>query len=96
MVILSDCQSKESWTGIIKKNMEIDNLTNAVNEIQNENRIKSDKYAALEDEVKKHKKDIDNEKEEVQTLQGLISKSDDSVKNKEKDILKLKELLEKD
>ena len=40
--------------------MGIDNLSNTVNEIQNENKIKVDQYAALEDEMKKYKEDIDN------------------------------------
>ena len=59
---------------IVKKDMEIDNITNTLNEIQNEAKIKSDQYAVLEDAVKKYKEDIDNQREEVKTLQGQLSK----------------------
>jgi len=85
---------------IQKKNMDIDNLTNSINEIQNdleiENKINSDKNAAHDNDIKRFTEEIDNEKEEIDKLKQSLKLADDSLRVKENEIEQLKQLLAKD
>ena len=82
---------------IHKKNMDIDNLTNTINEIQNENTIiLKDNHSSLEAEINNHTEEINCEKKEVNKLQKLLLEANDSVKSKDREISKLTEMLNKD
>jgi len=85
---------------IHKKNMDIDNLRNTINEIQNEveieNKINTDKNAAHDNDIKRFNEEMDIEKEESEKLKELLTLANDTLRTKETEIEELKQLLAKD
>jgi len=85
---------------IHKKNMDIDNLSNTINEIQNEaeieNKINTDKNAAHDNDIKRFNEEMNIEKEEREKLKQLLTTANDTLKTKETEIEELKQLLAKD
>jgi len=85
---------------IQKKDVEIENLTCAISNIQNEvkhENIKQDeKYVTLEIELKKYLEEINSQKEELQICNSLLSKAKETVDEKDKEILQLKDIADKD
>jgi len=85
---------------IHKKNMDLDNLSNTINEIQtevqNENKINIDKNAAHDKDIKTFNEKMDIERKESEKFKELLSVANASLKAKETDIEQLKQLLAKD
>ena len=85
---------------IHQKNMDLDNLSNTINEIQtevqNENKINIDKNAAHDKDIKTFNEKMDIERKESEKLKELLSVANASLKAKETDIEQLKQLLAKD
>merc|ERR1719225_2572671 len=85
---------------IHKKNMDIDNLRNTINEIQNEveieNKINTDKNEAHDNDIKRFNEEMDIEKEESEKLKELLTLANDTLRTKETEIEELKQLLAKD
>jgi len=85
---------------IHQKNMDIDNLSNTINEIQTEvqveNKMNIDKNAAHDEDVKRFNEKMDIEKKEKEKLKESLTTTNDSLKAKETEIEQLKQLLAKD